>query len=177
MPTHIVMFGGEPAVARRFLKDSSDAYALDWDQAEETNEFIDAMTSEQLCAAIERIWGEWADFRREFADEIAAEAAAEEAQWWAEFATAARWRLYGSHMRPARPWVSCTATGPEAVAEIGEHVIYSHRHARQSWAEIAERFGVPRHAVLAWAIETRVRAATAGLIRPFCNVRSIEKES
>lgn len=167
MSTHIVMFEGEHAAARLFLKDSADAYALDWDQAEETHEFIDAMTGEQLRAAIERAWGPWADFRTEFADLIAAEAAVEQSLWWAGFDAAARRRLYGAHMRAARPWVSCTATGPEAVAEIGAHVLDSHRHARQSWAEIAERFGVPRHAVLAWAIETRVRDAAAAVTRPF----------
>ncbi|WP_280217087.1 hypothetical protein [Nocardia neocaledoniensis] len=174
---HTVMHEGEHAAARRFLKDSADAHALPWDDVEETHELIDAMTGEQLRAAIRRTWGEWEQWRIEFADDIAAEAAIERDQDWAEFDAAARRRLYGAHMYRARPWVSCTARGPEAVAEIGAHVIESRRHIRETWAEIARRLGVPKHVALVWSVETRVRDTADALTRPFRNALNSKKES
>ncbi|MFD3427807.1 hypothetical protein [Nocardia fluminea] len=169
-----VMHQGEHAAARRFLKDCADAYASPWDDVEETEEFIDAMTGDQLRAMIRRTWGEWEAWRAEFADAIAEEAAVEIAQWWAEFDAAARRRLYGSHMRRAQPWTSCTLTGPEAAHEIGEHVIESRRHRHESWAEIGRRLGVRPHVLVVWSAETRVRRAGAVLARPF---RTTKKES
>lgn len=169
----IVMHQGEHAAARRFLKDCADAYARPWDDVEETEEFIDAMNGDQLRAMIQRTWGEWEAWRAEFADAIAEEAAVEIAQDWAEFNAAARWRLYGVFMHRVRPWMSCTATGPEAVREIGEHVIES-RNCYESWAEIGRRLGVRTHVLVVWSVETRVRRAAAVLARPF---RTTKKES
>ncbi|MDO3648665.1 hypothetical protein [Nocardia mangyaensis] len=171
--SHIVMFDGEHAAARRFLKDCADAYAQEWDLTEETNEFIDSMNGDQLRAAIHRTWGAWEDWRAEFAADIAAQAAVEQAQWLAEFDAAARRRLYGSHMRAVRFWTSCTATGPEAVREIGDRVIES-RNCHESWAEIGRRLGVRPHVLVVWSVETRARRAAAVLARPF---RTTKKES
>lgn len=164
-----VMYEGEIAAARSFLKDCADAYARPWDDVEETEEFIDAMTGDELRAMIRRTWGEWQEWRTAYADAIAEEAAIEQVQWWAEFwaefDAVARWRLYGSHMRQAQAWTSCTATGAEAAREIGERVIESRHH--ESWAEIAQRLGAPTHVVVVWSVETRIRKAAAALARPF----------
>lgn len=72
-----VMHEGEITAARSFLKDCADAYARPWDDVEETEEFIDAMTGDQLRAMIRRTWGEWEAWRAEFAEAIAEAAAAE----------------------------------------------------------------------------------------------------
>ncbi|MEV0551177.1 hypothetical protein AB0H98_30615 [Nocardia salmonicida] len=160
-----VMHPGEIAAARRFLKDCADAYARPFDDVEETEEFIDTMTGDELRAMIRRTWGEWQEWRTAYADAITEEAAIEEAQWQAEFDAAASRRLYGTHMHQARYWTSCTATGPEAVREIGERVIESRRH--ESCAEIGRRLGVRPHVLVVWSAETRVRRAGAVLARPF----------
>ncbi|MFD3637592.1 hypothetical protein, partial [Streptomyces sp. NPDC058664] len=166
-----VMHQGEHAAARRFLKDCADAYARPFDDVEETEEFIDAMNGDQLRAMIRRTWGEWEDWRAEFADAIAEEAAVEIAQDWAEFDAAASGRLYGSLMRRARPWMSCTATGAEVVDEIGEHVIESRRE-RERWTAIARRLDAPTHVVVVWSVETRVRQLAAALARLFRNAKT-----
>ncbi|MFD3431343.1 hypothetical protein [Nocardia fluminea] len=172
-----VMHPGEIAAARRFLKDCADAYARPFDDIEETEEFIDTMTGAELRAMIRRTWGEWQEWRTAYADAIVEEAAIEEAEFWAkfwaEFDAVARWRLYGSHMRQAQPWTSCTATGAEAAREIGERVIES-RNCYESWAEIGRRLGVPTHVLVVWSVETRIRRAGAVLARPF---RTTKKES
>ena len=76
-----VMHEGEIAAARSFLKDCADAYARPFDDVEETEEFIDAMTGGQLRAMIRRTWGEWEAWRAEFAEAIAEAAAAEKESW------------------------------------------------------------------------------------------------
>ncbi|WP_040800686.1 hypothetical protein [Nocardia higoensis] len=169
---HIVMFEGEAAAARRWLKDDADAYARDWTDAEEFGDYLDTLSPAQLRALIQKTWGSWQEWRVAAAESIAEFAAIEAAQWQAEFDQAAGQRLYGRYMRAAQGWVSCGRTGAEAAAALGDRVLENHRDG-EPWSQIAARIGVPRHVAVVWAAEARTRNTLRGIRR---QLTTTEKE-
>ncbi|WP_280351715.1 hypothetical protein [Nocardia abscessus] len=161
-PWHVTK--AEITVARGYLRACVEYVSAD----PERSARIEALDSDAVYQRILRVWPEgWDHFREVFANDIADAEADERVAWWEQAETQARRHLFPSYLPgAARLHGRCTATGAEAVAEVGAAIVEARRDGTL-WREVAETWQVPVHVAFAWAVEGRARQAASFIVRPF----------